>query len=173
MSYLTTLTLVHVVISLIGIASGFVVLGGLLESRRQERTTGLFLATTVATSATGFLFPFERFLPSHAFAVLSLVLLAVAIYARYSAHLAGGWRPAYVVTALTSQYLNVFVLVVQLFQKVPALKALAPTQSEAPFAVTQLALLVAFVGVTTLAVRRFHPESTPVRVDGGRAVPQH
>lgn len=150
-------TIFHVVISLLGILSGVVVMGGLLTGNPLDGWTAFFLATTVATSVTGFFFPFERLLPSHIVGIISLVLLAVAIYARYPAHLAGAWRWGYVVTAVLSQYLNVFVLVVQLFLKVPRLKALAPNQTEPPFKLTQLAVLVLFVALGAASVVRFHP----------------
>ncbi len=152
---MTLLTFVHVVISLIGIATGFVVTYGLLTAKRLNGWTAVFLATTVATSVTGFLFPVDRFLPSHAIGILSLVLLAVAIAARYSKHLAGKWNSIYVVTALASQYLNVFVLVVQAFLKVPALKALAPNQTEPPFALVQGVVLLTFVAIGTVAFFKF------------------
>src|SRR5215212_5845801 len=131
-------TLIHVAISLVAIVSGLVVLLGLLTARRLDGWTMLFLLTTIATSVTGFFFPFHGITPAIIFGIISLVLLAAAVVARYARHLAGGWRWIYVVTAMLALYLNVFVLIVQLFQKVPALKALAPTQSEAPFAVAQL-----------------------------------
>jgi hypothetical protein len=103
---------------------------------------------------TGYGFPFLHLLPSHVVGAISLVVLAVAIYARYARHLAGGWRGTYVIGAVIALYLNVFVLVVQSFLKVPALHALAPTQSEPPFAVAQLVVLVLFLVLGTLAVRR-------------------
>jgi hypothetical protein len=148
---LTTLTIVHVLISLVGIGSGAVVAYGLLTGKRLDRWTAVFLTTTIATSATGFLFPVDRFLPSHAIGILSLVVLGVAVFARYSKHLEGRWNPAYIVTALTAQYLNVFVLVVQSFLKVPALKALAPTQTEPPFAIVQGIVLLGFIALTVAA----------------------
>jgi len=154
---LAVFTLLHVLISLVGIASGLVVMRGLLSSQRLDGMTALFLATTVATSATGFGFPFERLLPSHVVGIISLVILAVAIVARYAFALAGAWRWIYVVTASAALYLNVFVLVVQSFLKVPALHALAPTQGKPPFAIAQLVVLVVFAGLTIGAVRRFHP----------------
>jgi uncharacterized membrane protein len=107
---------------------------------------------------TGFLFPFHRFLPSHAVGIVSLVVLVFAIYASYGQHLAGAWRRIYAITAMIGLYLNVFVLIAQLFAKVPALKALAPTQTETPFKEAQLAALVAFVVLTILAAIKFHPE---------------
>ena len=152
---MTTFTIVHVVFSLVGIISGFVVAAGLLSSKRLDGWTMLFLTTTLATSLTGFGFPVERLLPSHVVGALSVVVLAAAIFARYVRLLAGGWRGIYVVTAVAALYFNVFVLVVQLFLKVPALNALAPTQSEPPFAIAQLIVLVAFVALGIAAVRRF------------------
>jgi hypothetical protein len=151
----STFILLHVVISLIGIASGFVVMYGLLHGKRFDGWTALFLATTVATSVTGFGFPFEHLLPSHKVGIISLVVLAVAILARYAFHLAGAWRWIYVVTAVIALYLNVFVAVVQAFQKVPALKTLAPTQEEPPFLVAQLVVLALFIVLGIFAVKRF------------------
>jgi hypothetical protein len=155
---LRAFTLFHVLLSLAGIISGFVVAFGLLTAKRLEGWTAVFLWTTVATSATGFLFPFHRFLPSHALGILSLVVLAVALYARYTRQLAGAWRRTYAVTAMIALYLNVFVLVAQLFMKVPALKALAPTQSEPPFKMTQLVVLAIFVVLGVFATLRFRNE---------------
>src|SRR6266545_4409178 len=133
----STFTTVHVVLSLVGIGSGLVVLFGLLAGKRLHPWTALFLATTVATSVTGFGFPFDHLLPSHKVGIISLVVLAVAILARYAFHLAGAWRHVYVVCAVLALYLNVLVLIVQAFQKVPALNAMAPTQSAPPFVLTQ------------------------------------
>jgi hypothetical protein len=155
---MTALTFAHVLLSLIGILAGLVVLFGLLTSRQLNGWTTVFIWSTVATSVTGFLFPFHRFLPSHAVGIISLIVLAVAIYALYGRHLAGAWRQVYAVTAMIALYLNVFVLIAQLFAKVPALKALAPTQTEAPFEEAQLAALIAFVVLTILAAIKFHPE---------------
>jgi hypothetical protein len=157
---LATFTLVHVIISLIGIGSGLIVLFGLLTGRRMDRWTALFLVTTVLTSVTGYGFPFTQLLPSHIVGAISLVALAVAIFARYAQHLAGGWRRTYVISALIALYLNVFVLVVQSFEKVPALHALAPTQKEPPFAIAQLLVLIAFVVLTVFAVKRFRAQPT-------------
>ena len=125
----TAFLLVHVALSLVGIISGFVVLYGLLTSRRLSGWTAIFLTTTIATSVTGFLFPFVRFLPSHAVGIVSLLILPVTLIARYRRNMEGYWRPTYVITAMIALYLNVFVLVAQSFMKIPALKALAPTQS--------------------------------------------
>ena len=155
---LSTFTLVHVLISLVGIASGLVVLYGLLTGKRLDGWTALFLTTTVLTSVTGFGFPFDPLLASHKVGIISLVLLAIAILARYGLHMAGAWRWIYVVTAVMALYLNVFVLVFQGFEKVPALKALAPTQSEPPFLVAQLIVLAIFIVLGIFAVKKFHPE---------------
>jgi hypothetical protein len=157
-----TLTVVHVAISLIGIVSGLVMLFGLLTANRLERWTALFLITTVATSVTGFLFPFHGFTPGIGLGIISLVLLAIAIVARYPRHLAGAWRWIFVITAMVSFYFNVFVLIAQLFQKVAALRELAPTQSDPAFLATQLATLLLFLVLTILAVIRFRiPSSAP------------
>jgi hypothetical protein len=152
---MTPFTFVHVVLSLIGIGSGFVVVYGLVAAKRLDARTAVFLASTVATSVTGFLLPFEHFLPSHAIGIISLLVLAVAILARYAFHLVGAWRRTYAISAVIALYLNVFVLIAQLFQKVSALHALAPTQSEAPFLLTQLVLFALFVAVATAAASRF------------------
>jgi len=154
---LSTFTLVHVVISLVAIVSGIVVMFGMLGSNRMPALTALFLITTIATSATGFLFPFTTLLPSHMVGILSLVLLLIAVIALYGFTLSGAWRWVYVMTALASLYLNVFVLIIQGFQKVGALKALAPTQSEPPFLIVQCLVLVVFVLFGIGAVRRFRP----------------
>jgi hypothetical protein len=152
---MTTFTFVHVVLSLIGIFSGFVVMSGLFAAKRLDGWTAIFLISTVATSVTGFLFPFHRFLKSHGVGIVSLVVLALAILARYAFHLAGGWRRTYVISAMIALYLNVFVLIAQAFMKVPALKAMAPTQSEPPFLFTQLAIMGLFVVLTIAAARGF------------------
>jgi hypothetical protein len=145
-------------ISLVGIGSGLIVMFGFLTGKRLDNLTAVFLATTVLTNLTGFGFPAAHLLPSHIVGIISLVLLAVAIPARYVFHLAGAWRPTYVVGSAIALYLNVFVLVVQLFEKVPALKALAPTQKESPFLIAQTVVLLTFVGLTILAAKRFHVE---------------
>jgi hypothetical protein len=153
--FLKAYTLIHVLISLVAIASGFVVLYGLLTGKPFRGWTSLFLATTVATSVTGFFFPFHGFTPAYAVGAISLVVLAVALVARYSFHMSGAWRWIYVVSSMLALYFNVFVLVAQAFQKVPALKALAPTQSEPPFLVTQLIVLALFFVLTIVAAIRF------------------
>jgi magnesium-transporting ATPase (P-type) len=146
------------VLSLVGIGSGFVVAYGLLAAKRLDGWNALFLATTVATSVTGFGFPFDHFLPSHGVGVISLLVLAVAVLARYGLHLAGAWRWIYVISAMVALYLNVFVGIVQAFQKVPALKAIAPTQSELPFLLTQVVAMALFVVLAIVAARRFRIE---------------
>jgi hypothetical protein len=156
---LATFTLVHVIISLIAIVTGLLVMFGLLGSRRMPGLTASFLLFTILTSVTGFVFPFTQLLPSHMVGILSLVLLAIACIALYAMKLAGPWRSIYVVTAMTSLYLNVFVLVIQAFLKVPALHALAPSVPPAGpvFAVVQGIVLVFFVLVIIGAWRRFKP----------------
>lgn len=151
-------TLLHVVLSLVGIFAGFVVAGGLIAGRRLDRWTGVFLVTTVLTSATGFGFPFTEFLPSHAVGIISLVVLAVVIVARYMKHLAGGWCGTYVVGSVLSLYLNAFVLLNQLFLRLPALSVLAPHQNEPPFVVTQLVLVALFVWLGRAALKGFRIE---------------
>ena len=153
----STFTLVHVVLSLVGILAGFVVLFGMFSSKSLDGWTALFLATTVLTSVTGFFFPTDHILPSHIVGIVSLVVLAFAILARYVYHLAGAWRWIYVVGAVLALYLNVFVGVVQAFQKLPFLASLAPTQSEPPFLIAQAVVLVIFIALGVVAVRSFHP----------------
>lgn len=151
----------HVALSLIGILAGLVVAAGLVQAKPRGRWTLVFLATTILTSATGFLLPAKQFLPSHAFAVVSLLVLPVALFARYRKHLAHRWRPTYIVTAMFALYLNVFVLIVQSFLKIPALHALAPNQTEAPFAAAQGVTFVVFVAWTIAAIVRFKLEAHP------------
>lgn len=155
---LSTFTLAHVMLSLVGIGSGFLVLYGLLLGKRFDGATAIFLLTTVLTSLTGFLFPFERLLPSHVLGIISLAAFAVAIVARYVRHMARAWRPIYVVCAVLALYLNVFVLVAQIFMKVPAVHALAPTQKEPPFLIAQLVVMAIFVVLGIFAVKRFRLE---------------
>jgi hypothetical protein len=159
---MSLLVFVHVVISLIGIAAGFVVMFGMLGSNRMPGWTALFLVTTILTNVTGFLIPplvTEKLLPSHIIGVLSLVLLAIACFALYGARLSGAWRWIYVLTALLSLYLNVFVLVIQSFLKIGPLHALAPSvpPSEPPFAILQGIVLVFFIIMIIGAIRRFRP----------------
>jgi hypothetical protein len=154
-SALPAFTIVHVAISLAAIASGFIVLFGMIANKRLDGWNAFFLATTVATSVTAFGFPIKGMTPGIALALISLVVLPVAIYARYSRRLAGFWRPVYIIGAVFAFYLNFLVLIVQSFQKVPSLKALAPTQSEPPFIATQVVSMVAFIVLGALAVRKF------------------
>ena len=156
---LQAVTILHVVISLIGIVSGLVVLAGLFKSQSMPGMTALFLVSTILTNATGFMFPVEKLLPSHIIAIISLVLLAVACLALYGMKASGAWRAIYVITAITSLYLNVFVLVIQSFLKIGPLHELAPSvpPSEPPFAVTQGVVLVLFVIAIIASLRRFRP----------------
>jgi hypothetical protein len=159
---LSLLAFVHVIISLIGIAAGFVVMFGMLGSNRMPGWTAIFLLLTILTSATGFLIPPlvpDKLLPSHMIGALSLVLLAIACFALYGQKLSGAWRWIYVLTALISLYLNVFVLVIQSFLKIGPLHALAPSvpPSEPPFAIVQGIVLVFFIIVIIGAIRRFRP----------------
>jgi len=155
---LATYTLIHVVISLVAIASGLVVFMGMIANKRMDALTALFLAATVLTSVTGFFFPFEHVTPGIIIGVLSLVVLAIAIPARYAKHMDGGWRKVYILTSAIALWFNLFVLVVQSFLKVPALHALAPTQKEPPFAIAQLFVLVIMVVLTGGAIKRFREE---------------
>jgi hypothetical protein len=157
-SALPAFTVFHVAISLAAIASGFVVLFGMTADRRLDGWTAFFLATTVLTSVTGFGFPIKGMTPGIAFGIISLVVLAAVIYARYPRHLAGLWRRVYVIGAVFAFYLNFVVLIVQSFQKVPALHALAPKQTEPPFMAAQMVALVAFLVLGTLAVKRFREQ---------------
>jgi hypothetical protein len=155
---MSTYTFAHVVISLVGILSGFVVMFGLLAGNRLNGWTELFLVATAATSLTGYGFPFVHLLPSHIVGAISLVVLAIACLARYGRHLSGHWRATYVITAMIALYLNVFVLVVQSFLKIPALHDMAPTQTEGPFKIAQLIVLLVFIALTIFAVRQFRHE---------------
>jgi len=161
---LSTFTGLHVIISLIAIVSGLIVMFGLLGSNRRPSLTATFLFFTILTSATGFLFPFDKLLPSHMIGIVSLLLLAIACFALYAMKLSAAWRWIYVLTALIALYLNVFVLVIQGFLKLAPLHALAPSvpPSEPPFAIIQAIVLLFFVVVITRAIRRFRP--TPAYV---------
>jgi hypothetical protein len=157
-----TLIVIHVIISLISIVAGLVVMFGMLGSKSQPGLTAVFLLFTVLTSATGFVIPpflFEKLLPSHLFGIISFILLAIACIALYGMKLGGAWRWIYVLTALVSLYLNVFVLVIQSFLKIPALTALAPGNppSGPVFAVAQGVVLVFFVVMIIGVWRRFRP----------------
>jgi hypothetical protein len=150
-----TYTLIHVLISLVAIGSGLIVVLGMITGKRLNGLTALFLITTVATSVTGFGFPFNGVTPGLKVGIISLVMLAIAILARYAFYAGGIWRVTYVITAAISLYLNVFVLIAQLFQKVAVLKALAPTGSEPPFLVAQILVLLLFIALTVFAARGF------------------
>ena len=168
---IVTFTVIHVVLSVVGIVAGLVVVGGLMSGRRIDGWTGLFLATTVLTNVTGFLFPFVTFLASHGVGIVSLLLLPVVLYARYGQQLRGRWRTVYVTGAVTALYLNVFVLMVQLFRRVPAMLVSAPTQQEPAFLVTQLLVLGIFIWLGRAAVQGFRvpagtiaePQPAPVK----------
>ena len=151
-------TIVHVLISLVGILTGLIVLVGILAGKRLDGWTKWFLITTVLTSVTGFFFPFHGFTPAIGLGIISLLVLAIAIYAQYSRQLAGHWRWIYVVTAVVALYFNVFVGVVQSFEKIPALHALAPTQTEPPFKITQRVVLAILILLGIRAVMRFRPK---------------
>jgi hypothetical protein len=157
---LSAFTTFHVALSLIGIASGLVVVLGMLSSYRLNAVTLLFLITTVLTSLTGFLFPFHGVTPGIVIGILSMVLLVAAILARYSFHMAGHWRAAYVICSVIALWFNVFIFIVQSFEKVPSLHALAPTQTEPPFKLAQLVALVVFIVLGVFAVKKFHPAPT-------------
>ena len=152
-----TFTVLHVIITLVAIGSGLIVVGGMFASHRLPVTTALFLFTTALTSVTGFLPPIHGFTPALGVGIVASVILVVALFALYKEHLVGAWRWIYVITAVVSLYLNVFVLVVQSFAKVSALSALAPTQTEPPFAITQAAVLAIFILITIIAIVKFWP----------------
>lgn len=156
---LAIFTLIHVLISLAGIVTGFVVVGEWLAGKHPPGWTKWFLITTVATSVTGFFFPFRGFTPPYAFGILSLLVLAVAIYALSARRLARGWRMTYVISATAALYLNFFVLIAQLFLRSPALHQLAPTGTEPAFGITQGILLIAFVALGRAALRTFPSEA--------------
>ncbi len=153
-------TLLHVIITLVAIGSGLIVVGGMFASHRLPVMTALFLFTTALTSVTGFLFPIQGLTPALRVGILACVILAVALFALYKEHLVGAWRWIFVITAVASLYLNVFVLVVESFVKVSALSALAPTQTEPPFAITQAVVLAIFILIAFIAVIKFRPGTT-------------
>jgi hypothetical protein len=158
MTGLAAFTIFHVVLSLVGIGAGLVVVYGLMTANRMSGWSALFLTTTLATTLTGFMFPFHKLLPSYYVGFVSTVVLVIAIVARYARHLNGAWRWIYVVTAVIALYLNVFVLIVQLFLKVPALHALAPNGNEPPFLISQVVVLAVFVVLGIFSVKRFRVE---------------
>jgi hypothetical protein len=151
-------TIIHTLISLVAIFTGLVVLFGMLGGKRLDSWTKWFLITAVATTVTGFFFPSHGFTPAIGLGIISLPFLAITIFARYSKHLAGAWRWIYVIGTVICLYFNLFVLVVQLFEKVPALHTMAPTQTESPFKLTQVCVLVVSAVLAIIAVVRFHPE---------------
>jgi hypothetical protein len=151
-------TIVHTVIALVGIASGLVLFYRLLMGHGLDIWNTIFLVSTVLTSVTGFMFPFSQLLPSHTFGIMSLIVLAIALAALYGFHLTGVWGRVYIGTVLFALYLNCFVGVVQAFLKIPAFKALAPTQTEGPFLTAQFLLLVLFIAGGFFAAIRFHPQ---------------
>lgn len=154
---ITTFTLIHVLFSLVGIVAGLVVAGGLAAGRRLDRWALVFLVTTIATSVTGFGFPFVTLLPSHIVGIVSLVVLGAVMNAQYVKHFAGAWRRIYAVGVVLATYLNAFVLVAQLFRRLPALIVAAPTQSEPPFAITQVFVLALFGWLAVAADQGFRP----------------
>jgi hypothetical protein len=149
---LTMFTYLHVYISLIAIGAGFIVVYGMIAAKPLPLLTAIFLFMTALTSLTGFLFPFKGVTPAIVLGILSLIVLVVAVIARRR-----GWRGTYVITAILALYFNFFVLIVQSFQKIPALHALAPTQSELPFKLAQLVTLIVVIALTTLAFKKYHP----------------
>jgi hypothetical protein len=155
---ITTLTLVHTVISIVAIAAGLVVVGGLIAGVRIDGWTGIFLVTTALTSITGFFFPFTQLLPSHWVGIISLIILPFVTAARYWKHLRGVWRGIYVVGTVLVLYLNFFILLVQLFRRIPALIVAAPKQTEPPFVLTQLLVLALFAWLGFAGFRRFRPQ---------------
>jgi hypothetical protein len=151
-------TIIHTLISLVAIFTGLIVVFGMLALKRLDNWTKWFLVTAVATTITGFFFPFHGFTPAIGLGIISLPFLALTIFARYPKHLAGAWRWIYVIGAVICLYFNLFVAVVQAFEKIPALHALAPTQSEPPFKLTQLVVLLVSALLAIVATIRFHPE---------------
>jgi len=154
-------TIIHTLISLIAIFTGLIVLFGLLSSERLDGWTKWFLVTAVATTVTGFFFPFHGLTPAFKLGIISAVVLAITIYARYPQNLAGPWRWIYAIGAVISLYFNVVVLIVQSFEKVPALHSMAPTQTEQPFKLTQFVVLALFMLFTIIAAIRFRPQVVP------------
>jgi hypothetical protein len=160
MSGLSAFTLFHTALSLVQLVSGIIVVIAFVGSRNGGSWLWIYLVSAIATSVTGFGFPVDKFLPSHAFGIISLVLLLLVILARYTFHLAGAWRWVYVIGLVITVYLDAFVAVVQAFLKIPALHALAPAGSEPPFAIAQGVVFVIFVALGIAAVRKFHPGTT-------------
>ena len=159
----STFILIHMVISLAGIGSGFVVIFGFLKGKALDGWTGIYIAASLLTSVTGFAFPFERLLPSHILGLLSLAVLTIALFARTVFHLTGGWRLIFVVTVAMALYFNCFAAMVQLFAKIPTLKATAPTQTEPLFVIAQGMVLAIFIVLTYLAAKRFRGQTSLAR----------
>lgn len=157
---MTPFTLVHVLISLAGIISGFVVIDGFLKAKKLDGWNAFFLVMTILTSVTGFFFPRNGVTPGQIVGAISLVLLVIAVLARYPLHFSGAGRWLYVITAVIAQYFNFAVLIIQSFQKVGPLKDLAPTQSEPPFLVAQVIALVLFVLLGIFSLRNTARGST-------------
>ena len=160
--FANTFTTIHSLLSLAALLTGAFAVAALFGARLPQLLTTLFLATAFGTSATGFGFPFNGVLPSHVVGAIALLILAVTLYARFSAHLAGAWRWLYSAGLVASLYLLVFVAVAQAFAKIPALKAAAPTQSEPPFAIAQLVVLVIFVVLGLAAAKAYRPGPAPL-----------
>lgn len=161
-SLLIAYTILHVAISLVGIVAGFVWMAGWLQQKETKLTTNIFLAMTILTSVSGFGFPATKITPAHVLGVISLVLLGTTLFAKYSKSLAGRWLPTYLLTATAAQYLNVFVLIVQSFQKVAPLHSLAPTQTELPFVAAQIIALVGFIVYGGLVLGKVRTKSVAV-----------
>jgi hypothetical protein len=159
---LAVFTLFHVALSVVGIVAGFAVVFGPISAQQSKTWTGTFLVATAATSVTGFLFPFHRFLPSHAFGIISILVLALTKPAHYVFHLAGAWRRVYVIGAVMALYLNVLVFIAQFLMKIPALKVLAPTPSEPPFLATQIVVMLTFILLGVLLTKRFPGQAVHV-----------
>lgn len=157
-----TFVLLHVLISIVGIVTGIIALAAMLRGERPDWVTHVFLATTALTTITGFLFPITTFTPALGTGIVSSVLLIAAYAALYAFRLAGPWRWIYATTAIAALYLNCFVFVVQSFQKLPELAALAPTQSEPPFVIAQGVLLLGFIWLGWRAVKQFRPPALAV-----------
>jgi hypothetical protein len=152
---LSAFTILHVILSLIGIGSGFIVLFGLINGRLLSPWNVVFLVTTILTSLTGFAFPNTKVTPGIILGILSIIVLAIAVLALYVFNLRGGWRRTYAITAMIALYFNVFVLIAQTFEHVPAFHALAPTGTETPFKVAQTLLLILFIVLITAAAKKF------------------
>ena len=166
---ITTFTLLHVALSVVGLVGGLVVVGGLMAGRHFSGWAGTFLVTTLLTNLSGFGFPFVKLQPSHVLAILSLILIPVVMYALYARHLEAGWRRTYVIGSVVALYFNGFVLVAQLFHRIPALIVLAPQQKEPPFQLAQLLLLVLFIALGRAAWRGYSASAGTMSVGSGRS----